>query len=264
VSPNEKEAGYFGRSVSGAGDVNGDGYADVVVGAYWENPGSSPDGAGRAYVFDGQTGALLHTLVSPNEEFDGDFGISVSGAGDANGDGYDDVVVGAHWEDPGPSPSNAGRAYTYSWMQLASDLYGNRLELQWSTVSTATEYRTYGTDNRPYFDPDLAPGYAFKLDEVVPPTATWSSSAGVGDPDHNWTYLVMAVDETETELARSNRAGEHDFGMEIPWRLIGWGIWVGARFFVSRDEISSRSTLPVDFQAGEIFLHYKGSFGPFT
>jgi hypothetical protein len=41
---------------------------------------------------------------------------------------------------------------------------------------------------------------------------TWSSPNGIGDPANNWTYLVMAVDETEAELARSNRAGEHDFG----------------------------------------------------
>jgi hypothetical protein len=113
VSPNEEESGYFGYSVSGAGDVDSDGYDDVVVGASGESPGSSPELAGRAYVFGGQTGNLLHTLVSPNEEEDGRFGYSISGAGDVDGNGYDDLLVGADREDPGASPEDAGRAYVF-------------------------------------------------------------------------------------------------------------------------------------------------------
>jgi hypothetical protein len=114
ASPNEEELGHFGNSVSGAGDLDGDGYGDVLVGAYYEDPGASPDSAGRAYLFSGATGALLHTLVSPNEESEGRFGISVSGAGDVNNDGLDDVVVGACGESPGASPDRAGRAYVFS------------------------------------------------------------------------------------------------------------------------------------------------------
>ncbi len=114
ASPNEEERGAFGCSVSGSGDADGDGYGDVVVGAYREDPGASPDSAGRAYVFSGETGALLHALVSPNEESEGRFGISVSSAGDVNNDGLDDVVVGACCESPGASPDQAGRAYVFS------------------------------------------------------------------------------------------------------------------------------------------------------
>jgi hypothetical protein len=113
VSPNEEEFGNFGYAVSGAGDVNGDGHPDLVVGAHRENPGASPTDAGRAHVFCGQTATVLHTLASPNEEADGLFGSSVSGAGDVNNDGCDDVVVGARYEDPGASPADAGRVYVY-------------------------------------------------------------------------------------------------------------------------------------------------------
>jgi hypothetical protein len=101
---------YFGASVAGAGDVNGDGYADLIVGAYGNNAGGAD--AGRAYVYHGGPGAdavadLTLTGAAASEHF----GISVSGAGDVNGDGYADVIVGADGNDAGGT--EAGRAYVY-------------------------------------------------------------------------------------------------------------------------------------------------------
>ena len=116
VSPNEENNGSFGWSVAGTGgDVNADGVPDVIVGAIREDPGSSPSDAGRAYIISGATGNVLHTLQSPNERFRGVFGRSVAGTGgDVNADGVSDVIVGAHQESPGSSPSDAGRAYIIS------------------------------------------------------------------------------------------------------------------------------------------------------
>jgi len=99
---------YSGNSVSGAGDVDNDGYADFIVGAYGNDAGGS--GAGRAYVYSGQTGGLLWTFTG--EAAGDEFGKSVSGAGDLDNDGYDDVIVGAYHNDAGGT--HAGRAYVYS------------------------------------------------------------------------------------------------------------------------------------------------------
>jgi hypothetical protein len=114
VSPNEEAQGQFGFAVAGAGDINRDGFADVIVGASDEDPGTSPDDAGRAYVFSGQDGSVLFELTSPNEQEDGYLGKSVAGIGDFNQDGFPDVIVGAYRENPGASPVGAGRAYVFS------------------------------------------------------------------------------------------------------------------------------------------------------
>ena len=93
----------FGRSVSSAGDVNADGYSDILVGANGYNANS-----GRAYLYDYyMKGEITHELAMTGEATSNNFG-TVSSAGDVNGDGYSDVIVGA-----GGYSSNTGRAYIY-------------------------------------------------------------------------------------------------------------------------------------------------------
>ena len=92
---------HFGYSVSTAGDVNGDGFSDIIFGAYGYNNGQSYEGA--AFVFHGSASGLPGV---PNWSAEGDkefaeFGNSVSTAGDVNGDGFSDVIVGSHWYDNG-------------------------------------------------------------------------------------------------------------------------------------------------------------------
>ncbi len=102
---------HFGNSVSTAGDVNGDGFSDVIVGAYTNDAGGTD--AGSAYIYFGGVSMDNTADLILNVFFtDGDrFGYSVSTAGDLNGDGYSDVIVGADHNDAGGT--DAGRAYIY-------------------------------------------------------------------------------------------------------------------------------------------------------
>jgi hypothetical protein len=116
VSPvGEAPEDQFGTSVSGAGDLNGDGYADVIVGAFGNDAGGI--GAGRAYVYFGGPGADEEAdLTLTGEAALDQFGRSVSGAGDVNGDGYADVIVSA------PVAVDVGRAYVYFGMPGADEV----------------------------------------------------------------------------------------------------------------------------------------------
>jgi hypothetical protein len=105
--------------VAGAGDINGDGLADLIVGAKAGDPTAGAD-AGRSYVVFGQTsGAAVNLsavanaiggfVINGQGASDGS-GVSVAAAGDVNGDGLADLVVGADLSDPAAG-SNAGRSY---------------------------------------------------------------------------------------------------------------------------------------------------------
>lgn len=93
----------FGRHVSGAGDINGDGFSDVIVGAPGNN--TAGQGAGRVYVYSGKDGSVLLTI---DGERAGDaFGSAVAGYKDKR---YAFLIVGA----PNAGPKNSGRVYVYT------------------------------------------------------------------------------------------------------------------------------------------------------
>lgn len=107
--PSPQQVGQFSWSVSGAGDVNGDGHNDVVVGAIRENGGDID--AGRAYIFSGADGSVLRVYNSPEPNVTGLFGWSVSGAGAVSTDGIGDFVIGGVFE--AGIPANQGQVYLF-------------------------------------------------------------------------------------------------------------------------------------------------------
>ncbi|HQW42085.1 MAG TPA: FG-GAP-like repeat-containing protein [Flavobacteriales bacterium] len=94
VQYGDQHGAEFGYDVSYAGDVNGDGFSDVVIGAYLYDNGEV--GEGRSYVYHGSLSGLGTTPVwAAESDFpDAQWGSSASSAGDVNGDGYSDVIIG--------------------------------------------------------------------------------------------------------------------------------------------------------------------------
>ncbi len=101
----------FGESIGQAGDVNGDGYFDVIIGSSRFSNGEDNEGA--AFVYYGSPSGLSSTPAWTMEgnQANSFFGISVSTAGDVNKDGYADVIIGAHYFDGGET--NEGRVFIY-------------------------------------------------------------------------------------------------------------------------------------------------------
>ncbi len=103
-----EDGAMLGGSVSGAGDVNGDGKADFILGEPYATSGGT--NRGKAYVYSGDTGGVLHTISGTEDN--ASLGATVAGAGDVNGDGKSDFIIG----EPGAAAGGTfrGKAYVYS------------------------------------------------------------------------------------------------------------------------------------------------------
>jgi len=109
-----------GQSLAGVGDVNSDGYGDFIVGA----PSTSREQAGRVFLVLGQSAIFTSQALDTQEiivgETSGDyFGNSVAGAGDVNGDGLNEALVGV--KGYGQVAEGAGAAYMVYWPILTCD-----------------------------------------------------------------------------------------------------------------------------------------------
>ncbi len=112
---------FFGKSVACAGDVNRDGYSDVIVGAPGYDHGQNNEG--RAFLYMGTNMGMTQSAAWTGEsnQADANYGYSVASAGDVNGDGFSDVVVGANRYDE--KMSNVGKIYVYMGSANGFSLY---------------------------------------------------------------------------------------------------------------------------------------------
>jgi hypothetical protein len=101
----------LGNSAAGAGDVNGDGFDDLIVGASGYSDGQDFEGAAFAYYGSPSGLPATPSWIGESNQADAFLGVSVGSAGDVNGDGYDDVIAGAPNYDGGQGHDGAAFVY---------------------------------------------------------------------------------------------------------------------------------------------------------
>jgi len=197
----EAEHDRLGVALAGAGDVDGDGLGDVLLGA--DGHDGAGAAAGRTYLFRGSDlasggdRAASAAWASWDGEAAGDFsGHAVAGGGDVDGDGLDDVLVGAHANDE--AGRDAGKAYV---------LFGAGIEPGQHSLADADAHLT---------------------GEAEDDFAGWRVSfAGLVDGDCRADVLVSA--------SRSDRGGE-DAG--AAWLVLGETLAEGGRFAVTEADVA--------------------------
>jgi Ca2+-binding RTX toxin-like protein len=130
-----------GFSVSSAGDVNGDGLDDLIVGAQSDDPNGNSNSGASFVVFGKANGAAVELstveagsggfVINGANAFDAS-GASVSSAGDVNGDGFDDLIIGAQSDDPNGSNSGA------SFVVFGGDFTGAATQVGTTGADTLT------------------------------------------------------------------------------------------------------------------------------
>lgn len=197
ISSSGHEGSKYGASVSAAGDINRDQFADIIVGA----PEYYPDaiylsGEGAAFVFFGAVDGLSQT---PDWQQNGhqdspQYGISTCAAGDINGDGYSDVIIGAYLLDDDQPDEGGVYIYLGSPIGLPETAnfiaYGDKAE-----ATLGFDVNAAGDVDNDGFDDLIAGAPWYRHSEAIVGRAFLYF--GLPTPDLAWSYLFIPFIGTE-------------------------------------------------------------------
>ncbi len=218
----------FGAAVASAGDVNGDGYDDVIVGAPFYSHGEGEEG--RAYVFYGGASgvSLSPARIYESNQNQANLGSSVSSAGDVNSDGYSDVIVGAPQYTNGEE--NEGRAFVYlgsptgpaaipSWMTESNVVY----ELLGTTVASA------GDVNRDGYSDVVVTARGAPISDHGTVYVYFGGAAGLA-PVADWTFTSLRPEGTPQTAASAGDVNGDGYSDVI----VGFPYYSGGLFWEGR------------------------------
>ncbi len=208
--------GFFGSSVAGAGDLNQDGVPDVLVGAIYGGGGN-----GSAFAYSGADGTILHQYHATTGNY---LGQAVANAGDVDGDGVDDMLIGAPNTNVGGAGA-AGEAFVYSGATgaLIYQYQGaDQLDHLGRAVAGVGDLNGDGNDDFAIGMPSRELGgvskagsvfvYSgvdgselYRLDGEAADNLFGSAIAAVADLDHDGVPLLRRRRDFHEPLRRSNR-----------------------------------------------------------
>ena len=165
---------FSGHATAGGGDVNGDGFADLRIGAPYSDTGGID--RGLAWVVFGAAsapaaqGLAARVAAGSAYRFQGEWagdqaGVSIANAGDVNGDGFDDLIIGAFYADPDAAGGDRGASYL---------VFGGAARLEAADAADGTNDNLIGLAT-------LAPATGFRFDGGADNDQSGFSVSGAGD-----------------------------------------------------------------------------------